>query len=313
MPDEPNQDETPLLRFSATILRRFVSPGLLSVKLANTLVLLLIEFMTDPVDAEFLKYASRFLTPASFDDIVTERNVLHICGYPLCDRKPFRKILGKEVPQISYRPTAEDKPVASSYLTKYCTKHHFQCSMIYRAQLSDEAVWARADIAYLRNGTAEWEGNIKLLEDLIDLDPDSVQKPAVDGQHRDLSESDVKEVMQSLRNLKLRSEKEDTKLDSPEASIEERTTQEIIRQKIEEDNGVKFKNSILDLEVAERDFEEMKHTHQPVPTSAQSEDSPVAIEGYTVGSAGKMKPPHTYVQWKERKEREHKELNSDCA
>ncbi|KAK9385528.1 hypothetical protein V1515DRAFT_640364 [Lipomyces mesembrius] len=312
MPEEPNLDETPLLRFSATILRRFVTPGLLSVKFANTLVLLLIEFMTDPVDAEFLKYASRFLTPASFDDIVTERNVLHICGYPLCDRKPFRKILGKEVPQISYRPTAEDKPASSSYLTQYCTKHHFQCSMIYRAQLSDEAVWARADIAYLRNGTAEWEANIKLLEDLIDLDPDRDKKP-VDGQHRDLSDSDGKEAMQSLSNLKLRSEKEDIKLDSPEASTVESTTQEMIRQKIEEEKGVKFKNSMLDLQVAERDIDATNHTHQHAPPAAPSGDSTVAIEGYAVGSAGKMKPPHTYVQWKERKEREQKELNSDCA
>ncbi|KAK9490182.1 hypothetical protein V1508DRAFT_425603 [Lipomyces doorenjongii] len=311
MPEEPNLDETPLLRFSATILRRFVTPGLLSVKFANTLVLSLIEFMTDPVDAEFLKYASRFLTPASFDDIVTERNVLHICGYPLCDRKPFRNILGKEVPQISYRPSAEDKPVASSYLTQYCTKHHFQCSKIYRAQLSDEAVWARADIAYLRNGTAEWEANIKLLEDLIDLDPDSDKKP-VDRQHRDLSDSDGKEVMQSLSSLKLRSGQEDIKLDSPEASTVESTTQDMIRQKIEEEKGVKFKKSMLNLEVAERDFEATRHTYELAPPAAPKGDSTVAIEGYTVGSAGKMKPPHTYVQWKQRKERQQTEQNSDC-
>ncbi|KAK9370346.1 Rtr1/RPAP2 family-domain-containing protein [Lipomyces kononenkoae] len=306
MSGDTSQYETALSRFSTTILHRFVTAGLLPVKLANTLVLLLIEFMTDPVDAEFLKYASRFLTPASYDDIVAERNVLHICGYPLCDKMPVRKIFGKQVPQISYKTSATDeaKPLPSSYLTQYCSKYHFQCSMIYRSQLSDEAVWARVDVAYLRNGTGEWEKGIKLLEELVSLDRDSDIKPAVEGHHRDLSESDVKQVMQSLSTLDLKSKGQDSKVDGPAASAKESPIQEMVRRKMQEEQGVKFDNSITDLQIAERDFERSRHIHDNHATAGPFVGSRQAIEGYTVGSAGTMKPPHRYVQWKERKERE---------
>ncbi|KAJ8099612.1 Rtr1/RPAP2 family-domain-containing protein [Lipomyces tetrasporus] len=309
MREESIQDESALCRFSTTILRTFITPGRLSVKAANTLVLSLVEFMTDPVDAEFLKYASRFLTPASFDDIVTERNVLHICGYPLCDRKPFRKVMGKELPQISYKPSAKLKHEASSYLRQYCTKQHFQSSMIYRAQLSDEAVWARAGITYIQNGAAEWEKNIKLLEDLIDSDSDDGSKAELDEQNRELSENDVKEVMQSLSSLKFKPGNEVIEAHNPEISAGKSTTQVTIRQKIEKVKEDRFEFSALDFQVAERDFQNTrKDNPQLAPTAAPKEDAAVAIEGYIVGSASKMRPPRSYVQLKERQEREQQEL-----
>ncbi|KAK9320458.1 Rtr1/RPAP2 family-domain-containing protein [Lipomyces orientalis] len=305
MPDEPSQDESALCRFSTTILRTFITPGQLSVKAANILVLSLVEFMTDPVDAEFLKYASRFLTPASFDDVVTERNVLHICGYPLCDRKPFRKVMGKELPQISYKPSATLKHEASSYLRQYCTKQHFQSSMIYRAQLSDEAVWARAGITYIQNGAAEWEKTITLLEDLIGIDSDGGRKTAVDEQNSELSESDVKEVMESLSSLKLKPDNEVNEAHNPEISAEKSTTQVTIRQKIEKVKEERLKISALDLQVAERDFQNTrKDNPQLGPTAAPKEDAAVAIEGYIVGSASNMRPPRSYVMRKEKKERQ---------
>ncbi|KAK9238630.1 Rtr1/RPAP2 family-domain-containing protein [Lipomyces kononenkoae] len=313
MSEGPSQSDTALRRFSSNVLQRFVTPGLLSVKLANTLVLLLIEFMTDAVDAEFLKYASRFLTPSSYDDMVAERNVLHVCGYPLCDRKPFRKIFGKQVPQISYKPSAEAKTLASSYLTQYCSKYHFQSSMIYRAQLSDEAVWARVDVAYLRNGTGEWEQHIKLLEELVGLDREGDRRTIVEGQHRDLSESDVKQVMQSLSALQLKSKDHGSKEDGPAGSDTESPIQEMVRQKMQEEKSVEFNDSTADLQIEERDFERSRHIHDNIATAGPTGGSRQAIEGYAVGSAGAMKPPHAYVQWKERKERERDELNQGSA
>lgn len=55
------KSESPLAKFSKTILSRFIAPGLVPVRQANTIILLLIEFMTENVDAEFLKYAVCFI------------------------------------------------------------------------------------------------------------------------------------------------------------------------------------------------------------------------------------------------------------
>ncbi len=56
----------------------------------------------------------------------------------------------------------------STYLSRYCCKEHYQASQFYRAQLSNEALFARDNITYLPFGAMFWERDIALLEEVLD-------------------------------------------------------------------------------------------------------------------------------------------------
>ncbi|KAK9469263.1 Rtr1/RPAP2 family-domain-containing protein [Lipomyces arxii] len=271
-----HEAQVPLIRFSNQILRQYVQPGMLSPKNANTLVLRLTIFMTDTVDATFLKYASRFLTPEYYNDIVAERNVLHICGYPLCDKSPTRKVFGKESPQINYEPSASKVPGnSSSYLNSYCSKLHFQASIIYKAQLSDEALWARPDIAYLRNGTAQWENSISLLDDLL-VKSEENSKAAIG--EVDLTHSEMKDVLMSLPNLTMQDKDQDIQKDTATNNTDQPT--ETLREKIEEAKKENFKESSLNMKISERSLESTKRFISSVDSS--NPNNAFAVEGYVV-------------------------------
>ncbi|KAK7204937.1 hypothetical protein BZA70DRAFT_278709 [Myxozyma melibiosi] len=296
---ENTAEPSPLIRFSNSVLRRYVAPGLLPVRQANTIVLLLTEFMTETVDPEFLKYASRFLTPEYYDDIVSERNVLHTCGYPICPLKPTKKVFGKDSPQIEY--TTESKGISptspSSYLRKYCTKRHFQASMIYRAQLSSEAIWARPDIAYLRNGDGEWEKSIALLEEILE---------AKAKKRDEVTDSEIGDAVMSLEQLRLRTNTKDQQIsgsnpDNDDDDDDQNPQQkpESMREKIEKAKQARIKDATIDLSVAERDPNEAKAFAKP----PEIPEVP-AYEGYVLGSAATIKEPRSYTLWKEKKEQE---------
>ncbi|KAJ2585658.1 hypothetical protein IWW49_004469, partial [Coemansia sp. RSA 1797] len=46
------------------------------------------EKLLRPVKENVLEQAARYLTPSEYDDVVEERSLSGLCGYPLCDRPP---------------------------------------------------------------------------------------------------------------------------------------------------------------------------------------------------------------------------------
>lgn len=56
---------------------------------ASIIELLVTELLTDYyVDLTILKFLSRFFTPQSYDEMVEERNIEHLCGYIVCQLSP---------------------------------------------------------------------------------------------------------------------------------------------------------------------------------------------------------------------------------
>ncbi|ODQ67772.1 hypothetical protein NADFUDRAFT_48442 [Nadsonia fulvescens var. elongata DSM 6958] len=161
--DHPNfNDPSPTLAKFTSSLAPFQREGLLSAKECNQLILDLVELMADGVDLPFLKFASRFLTPQDYDEIIDERNIIHHCGYPVCNNDPKGV---RQAHQINYRPNI-GLVLPSTYLSKYCTKEHYQASVFYRSQLSDEALFQRRHVTVIPYGKSEWEQNVTLLEEL---------------------------------------------------------------------------------------------------------------------------------------------------
>lgn len=141
----------------------YANKELLTPAEALQLSLLITELLVDDyVDYSLLKFLSRFLTQQSYDEIIEERNIEHECGYPLCNNQP--KLLVRRLSLNSNGTTTalmsdvgastkyqiyNRKPsiiLPNTYKSQYCCKDHYQASIFYRNQLSNEAIFARKDI-----------------------------------------------------------------------------------------------------------------------------------------------------------------------
>lgn len=158
--------------------------------------------------------------------------------------------------------------------------------MIYRAQLSEEAVWARLDIAYLRNGDGEWEKSITLLDDILE---------AKTASGEDISDRDVKEVVASLDQLQLR--QKDQQIEG--RNVDDDREPDSMREKIEKAKELRMKDATLDLEITERAAQEANVLAKP-PVIPKVD----SYEGYVLGSAANIKAPKSYTLWKEQKRQE---------
>ncbi|EGW30342.1 uncharacterized protein SPAPADRAFT_63196 [Spathaspora passalidarum NRRL Y-27907] len=154
---------------------------------ASKLQLLITELLVDYyVDFQVLKFISRFLTQQSYDEIIEERNIEHQCGYITCDQSPKQMVRRRSssstngISIVSETDTAYQyqiynrKPtmiLPNTYLSQYCCKEHYQASIFYRNQLSNEAIFARKDIMVVPpfsvTGTWWYENSITCLEEVI--------------------------------------------------------------------------------------------------------------------------------------------------
>lgn len=122
---------------------------------ASQLLLKIAELVLDnTVDMNLLKFLCRFLTQQSYDELVEERNIEHQCGYLLCDNAPKHQVrrlshLGGCMETATRYQIWNRKPsmiLPNTYLSQYCCKEHYQASLFYRNQLSQEAIFARKNI-----------------------------------------------------------------------------------------------------------------------------------------------------------------------
>lgn len=146
--------------FSRT-LKPVFRPGMLTQSECERVMMALLPLLLETVDPFFLKFCARFLTPDAYAEVIDERNVSHMCGYPLCSRVPTNG-------QGSYKIEFMSKriPIVHTYLTKFCSKDHAQSSQFYEKQLSDESLFSRKDVTYLGYGHSAYEVQIALLEEL---------------------------------------------------------------------------------------------------------------------------------------------------
>ncbi|KAI8340644.1 Rtr1/RPAP2 family-domain-containing protein [Chlamydoabsidia padenii] len=94
-------------------------------------------FTQDSVSATTLREATRWLQPQTYDEVVEERCVQSICGYPLCSSTPQEQ-------ESRYRISLSQRKVFDqSELASYCSLACLQKSKYYAMQLSEDPVWVR--------------------------------------------------------------------------------------------------------------------------------------------------------------------------
>lgn len=134
-----------------TVLTPYQKHRQLSMKEAQSIMLDILSILCDGQvkDEDTLKWLARFMTPDTYSDLMDERNLNKLCGYPMCHASPERERDPFEMSKVTKQFLWENNPYA--YLSRFCSKYHFRCSQFYQVQLSDDALFSRTGIHLINN------------------------------------------------------------------------------------------------------------------------------------------------------------------
>ncbi|XP_054996435.1 putative RNA polymerase II subunit B1 CTD phosphatase RPAP2 [Sorex araneus] len=98
------------------------------------------QLLEENITEEFLKECGKFITPAHYSDVVDERSIIKLCGYPLCQKK-----LGI-VPRQKYKISTKTNKVYDITERKcFCSNFCYKASKYFEAQISKTPVWVREE------------------------------------------------------------------------------------------------------------------------------------------------------------------------
>lgn len=145
--------------FHSNIVSPYRQPGYLSPGKAELLTLDIIDLLSDAeCEPLVLKQLAKFLTVETYVNLMDERTINHLCGYPACAKSPERscannplRVLSSNMKMYNENPLHKGQNKAKlltpfSYLNNYCSKEHYQCSSFYQTQLSDDALFTRENL-----------------------------------------------------------------------------------------------------------------------------------------------------------------------
>ncbi|XP_060977363.1 putative RNA polymerase II subunit B1 CTD phosphatase RPAP2 isoform X1 [Dama dama] len=98
------------------------------------------QLLEENISAEFLRECGKFITPAHYSDVVDERSIIKLCGYPLCQNK-----LGI-VPKQKYKISTKANKVYDITERKcFCSNFCYKASKFFEAQIPKSPVWVREE------------------------------------------------------------------------------------------------------------------------------------------------------------------------
>ncbi|XP_002751129.1 putative RNA polymerase II subunit B1 CTD phosphatase RPAP2 isoform X1 [Callithrix jacchus] len=98
------------------------------------------QLLEENITEEFLMECGKFITPAHYSDVVDERSIVKLCGYPLCQKK-----LGT-VPKQKYKiSTKTNKVYDITERKSFCSNFCYQASKFFEAQIPKTPVWVREE------------------------------------------------------------------------------------------------------------------------------------------------------------------------
>ncbi|KAM9621139.1 putative RNA polymerase II subunit B1 CTD phosphatase RPAP2 isoform 5-T5 [Morphnus guianensis] len=130
------------------------------------------QLLEENITEEFLLNSGKFITPSHYKDIVDERSIIKLCGYPLCPNK-----------------------LENCFCSNFC----YRASKYFEAQISKSPVWMREeekppDIELLKEGQSGQSGEeVKLCDEVIktsDIEnPRTSSNPCESGSHDTATDS----------------------------------------------------------------------------------------------------------------------------
>uniref|UniRef100_A0A8B9IIR8 RNA polymerase II subunit B1 CTD phosphatase RPAP2 homolog n=1 Tax=Anser cygnoides TaxID=8845 RepID=A0A8B9IIR8_ANSCY len=126
------------------------------------------QLLEENITEEFLLNSGKSITPSHYKDIVDERSIIKLCGYPICQNKL------ENVPKQKYRISTKTNRVYDITERKcFCSNFCYRASKYFEAQISKSPVWMREeeippDIELLKEGQSGESGEeVKLRDEAI--------------------------------------------------------------------------------------------------------------------------------------------------
>ncbi|XP_072505177.1 putative RNA polymerase II subunit B1 CTD phosphatase RPAP2 isoform X2 [Notamacropus eugenii] len=126
------------------------------------------QLLEEDITEEFLVESGRQITSAHYKDVVEERFIIHLCGYPVCHNK-----LGN-VPKQKYRISTKTNKVYDITERKFfCSGFCYRASKYFEAQISQSPLWVREeerppDIQLLKEGQSGHSGEeVRLCDEAV--------------------------------------------------------------------------------------------------------------------------------------------------
>ncbi|XP_052522502.1 putative RNA polymerase II subunit B1 CTD phosphatase RPAP2 isoform X1 [Tympanuchus pallidicinctus] len=126
------------------------------------------QLLEENITEEFLLNSGKCITPSHYKDIVDERSIIKLCGYPVCRNKL------ENVPKQKYRISTKTNRVYDITERKcFCSNFCYKASKYFEAQISKSPVWMReeeipSDIELLKRGQSGQSGEeVKLCDEVI--------------------------------------------------------------------------------------------------------------------------------------------------
>ncbi|KFP73135.1 Putative RNA polymerase II subunit B1 CTD phosphatase RPAP2, partial [Apaloderma vittatum] len=126
------------------------------------------QLLEENITEEFLLNSGKCITPSHYKDIVDERSIIKLCGYPLCQKKL------ENVPKQKYRISTKTNRVYDITERKcFCSNFCYRASKYFEAQISKSPVWMREeekppDIELLKEGQSGQSGEeVKLRDESV--------------------------------------------------------------------------------------------------------------------------------------------------
>ncbi|XP_051481347.1 putative RNA polymerase II subunit B1 CTD phosphatase RPAP2 [Apus apus] len=152
------------------------------------------QLLEENITEEFLLNSGKCITPSHYKDIVDERSIIKLCGYPLCQNKL------ENVPKQKYRISTKTNRVYDITERKcFCSNFCYKASKYFEAQISKSPVWMREeekppDIELLKEGQSGQSGEeVKLCDEAVkasDIENPSISSnPCASVSHDTASDS----------------------------------------------------------------------------------------------------------------------------
>ncbi|XP_068949329.1 putative RNA polymerase II subunit B1 CTD phosphatase RPAP2 [Petaurus breviceps papuanus] len=126
------------------------------------------QLLEEDITEKFLVESGKQITSAHYKDVVEERVIIHLCGYPLCHNK-----LGN-VPKQKYRISTKTNRVYDITERKFfCSNFCYRASKYFEAQISKSPLWVREeerppDIQLLKEGQSGHSGEeVRLCDEAV--------------------------------------------------------------------------------------------------------------------------------------------------
>ncbi|XP_045403491.1 putative RNA polymerase II subunit B1 CTD phosphatase RPAP2 [Lemur catta] len=116
------------------------------------------QLLEENITEDFLMECGKFISPAHYRDVVDERSIVKLCGYPLCQKR-----LGI-VPKQKYKiSTKTNKVYDITERKSFCSNFCYQASKFFEAQIPKTPVWVREeerhpDFQLLKEGQSGYSG-----------------------------------------------------------------------------------------------------------------------------------------------------------